>query len=381
MKNPARILWSESRLHSSLIGLAGGIGILVAGGLSAGCVLAAAALVLAGGLADRQRFLQRLNSQKEMAVFVAGTEQLGRDVLPVWSAHLESSRSQMEVAVSALTQRFATIVDRLDQTLKASVQGGDKNLTEVFEHSNRELHSVLDSLRDAMTSNREMHAEVQRLDRFIGELQEMASEVANIAFQTNLLAINAAIEAAHAGDSGRSFGVLAQEVRKLSGVSGETGNRMSQKVQVISAAIAEVQRVAVDSAKREEISAVESDAAINRVLQQFHTVTADLETSAETLKRESTGIQLEIVEALVQLQFQDRVSQRMTHVRHNMERLPVLLADSRQNFEHSGELKPVDSAALLGELESTYAMVDERVTHSGGEVLNIAASNEEVTFF
>jgi methyl-accepting chemotaxis protein len=54
----------------------------------------------------------------------------------------------------------------------------------------------------------------------------------------------------------------------------------------------------------------------------FPSVTQGLEASSEVLKRESVGIQSEIVEALVQLQFQDRVSQRMTHVRHNIERLP-----------------------------------------------------------
>jgi methyl-accepting chemotaxis protein len=288
----------------------------------------------------------------------------------------------MEVAVAELTQRFAGIVDQLDQTLKASMQGGgEQSLTEVFEHSNRELRSVLDSLRDAMTSNREMHAEIQKLDRFIGELQQMASEVANIAFQTNLLAINAAIEAAHAGENGRSFGVLAQEVRKLSGVSGETGNRMSQKVVVISDAIAKVHHAAAESAQREETSAIASEAAINRVLEQFHSVTDGLEASAETLKQASAGIQSEVVEALVQLQFQDRVSQRLTHVRHNMERLPGLLTESRHSFEHSGMLKPVDAGALLAELESSYAMADERVTHGGGNMLDAPASSDEVTFF
>ncbi len=381
----ARIAWSKIRFSTFstfCIGLAGGIGILAAGGWSIGPALAAALLVLAGGLIDRHHFSQRSAGRNATAIFVAGTERLGQDVLPVWSAHLESSRSQMEVAVAALTQRFASIVDRLDQTLKASTQGiGEKGLAEIFEHSNRELRSVLDSLRDAMSSNREMHAEVQRLNRFIDELQQMASEVANIAFQTNLLAINAAIEAAHAGENGRSFGVLAQEVRKLSGVSGETGNRMSQKVRVISEAIATVHRAAADTAQREEASVVASEAAINRVLEKFHSVTDELENSAETLKQESVGIQTEIVDALVQLQFQDRVSQRMTHVRHNMERLPGLLSDSRQEFEQSGTLKPVDATALLAELESSYVMADERLTHTSGDVSNAPASTDEVTFF
>jgi methyl-accepting chemotaxis protein len=110
-----------------------------------------------------------------------------------------------------------------------------------------------------------------------------------------------------------------------------------------------------------------------------------MEASTEALKQESAGIQVEIVEALVQLQFQDRVSQRMTHVRHNIERLPQLLSESRRRFDASGALAPVDAQVLLGELEGSYAMADERATHAGDAARAVpaaaAAELEEVTFF
>jgi methyl-accepting chemotaxis protein len=85
----------------------------------------------------------------------------------------------------------------------------------------------------------------------------------------------------------------------------------------------------------------------------------------------------------VQLQVQDRVSQRMTHVRHNIERLPVLLSGSLEQFEQTGTPVPVDPQALLAELESSYAMADERMTHSDGGARTSAApaAAEEVTFF
>ena len=379
------------RFHSSCIGVAGGIGVWGAGGWHWGpwSALTAVGLVLAGVQVDRQRLRKQAVTHDATASFVAGTDQLGRDVLPVWSAHIESSRAQMEDAVSALAQRFAGIVDRLDQALKASTQGGDhQGVHSVFEQSSDALRGVLDSLRAAMASNGAMHVEVQSLSRFVDELKQMASEVASIAAQTNLLAINARIEAAHAGDSGRSFGVLAQEVRKLSAMSAETGKRMGEKVGIISEAIAAAHRSAEESAQREAASAVASEAAIHGVLAQFRSVTEVLEASADVLKQESVGIQSEIVEALVQLQFQDRVSQRMTHVRHSIERLPVLLADSRQLFEDDGRLAPVDAAALLAELESSYAMADERATHSGGKGAGKgtdksaeAAATDDVVFF
>jgi methyl-accepting chemotaxis protein len=378
----------------------GAVAVLAAWGVAwgaahGGAVLAAgiATIVLLGGgvALDAARTRREAAAASRTKDYVFGTTALGEDVLPVWSAHIENSRQQMETAVSALAQRFATIVDRLDQTLRASSQDGEQGVAAVYEHSSNELNGVLASLRAATAANGALHAEVQNLNRFVEELQQMASDVANIAQQTNLLAINAAIEAARAGEQGRGFGVLAQEVRKLSAISGETGRRMAEKVGVIGEAIGAARASAEGSAQREAASARASESAISGVLERFRDVAQGLEQSASVLKNESSGIQSEIVEALVQLQFQDRVSQRMAHVRHNIERLPQLLADSRSAFDERGVLAPVDSKALLEELQGSYAMADERVTHGGGAQAATPAAataaaaavdeSEEVTFF
>jgi methyl-accepting chemotaxis protein len=207
----------------------------------------------------------------------------------------------------------------------------------------------------------------------------MAEDVATIAVQTNLVALNAAIEAAHAGASGSSFAVVAQEVRKLSAMSGETGKRIAAKVRIISEAIVSSRKAAEESTQQESESMADSQMLIASVLSDFKAVTDGLVHSADLLKRESIGIKSEISQALVQLQFQDRVNQIIGHLKGNIERFPQMLEQNRLEFEQGAGLRPLDAAALLAELEKTYAMEQERAIHKGAQT--VERESAEITFF
>lgn len=300
---------------------------------------------------------------------------LALQLAPLWMQHIEASRNQMEVAVTELTGRFSSIVDRLDQAMQASTlssEAGSSDLVRVFEHSQAELQMVLQALRDSMDSNHALHGKVQQLTQFVKELQAMATEVGSIAAQTNLLAINAAIEAAHAGEVGRGFAVLSQEVRKLAAQSGETGQRMAQKVAAITAAIEETRNSAADTTQSQAQSLTASQHGVSAVLERFQHLTTELSQSAQVLQDESRGIQTEIVQSLVQLQFQDRVSQMMGHVTDNM-----------GQFSHQVQAQQgLNIALLLQALESSYAMAEERRTHAGAHASSAAThESDEVTFF
>ena len=384
MRSPT-LLARASALQSTAFALFSAMVIWASGsGARSGAAFAGTAtivLVGCGLFLDRRRARAQSAERRAAAAFLDGTELLGREVLPVWIAHIESSRQQMESAVAALTERFAAIVDRLDQTLRANNQGGDQGLAVAFEHSSNELRGVLDSLTAAMASNGAMHAEVQQLGRFVDELKQMAAEVANIAAQTNLLAINAAIEAAHAGETGRGFATVAQEVRALSKRSGETGAQISAKVQAVNAAIGAARSAAEASAKNEDQTLRDSEQAIRQVLGSFEGLTSSLTDAAEALRAESRGIKDDVYEALVQLQFQDRVSQIMSHVKTNIERLPEVMEQHKRECERDGALHALDPQGVLSELEATYAMTDEHAVHKGRAAVAAKKEPEEITFF
>jgi methyl-accepting chemotaxis protein len=233
-----------------------------------------------------------------------------------------------------------------------------------------------------MASKHSMLAQIKDLERFTRELRDMAEGVASIAAQTNLLALNAAIEAARAGPSGRGFAVVAQEVRNLSSRSAETGRNISNRVGLISSAILAASQAAEQSSEQEDRSMQSAEGMIETVLADFRTMTDALVQSSDLLKQESIGIQGEVGQALVQLQFQDRVSQVMAHVRENMELLPSLLRENRGRYEADHVLEPLDPAPLLHELQKTYAMAEEHAVHGGSKhAAPAVADADEITFF
>lgn len=370
------------------LGLFGGLSTAVLSGGSLAGICCAVVITGLGFLAGWHARQGQQRTDADLRRYLEGQHNFSADLAPVWSAQIESSRHHMEEAISSLSSRFAGIVDKLGQTLNQSDgQGGASNdaaAAAVYAASQQQLQSVVSSLREAMHGKAEMMAKIQGLQAFVGELQDMADGVSRIAQQTNLLAINATIEAAHAGDRGRGFAQVAQEVRALSKMSGETGQLIASKIAAINAAIDETRLAAEATRLQEGAVMTDSEDRIQDVLNQFHGLTATLSSSAEYLRHESRGIQTEVNDALVQLQFQDRVSQILAHVRDNINRLPTVVQAHIADCDSAGALQPLQASGLLQELESTYAMASERSNHRSGGA-NVPAPTqapaEEITFF
>ena len=372
-------------LYSAALGLLAALAILVAGGLSLLSVGLALLLLAAGGVVGWLLRARQQAWQRSVDRYLASQVEFGQQVVPVWKNHIESSREQMESAINALSDRFGGIVDKLDVTLRTatretdSIEGGGNDVVAIFAKSEQDLGALIEVQQSAMKNMDGMLSKVQGLDRFVAELQDMAFDVARIAQQTNLLALNAAIEAARAGELGRGFAVVAKEFRMLSNQSGETGRKIAEKVKIISAAIVDTCTVVRESVVAEDNSLASVHTTVDRVMADFRGVTEAFRRSSNLLQDESSSIQQEINQALVQLQFQDRVSQIMTQVNKNIDRLPEVMQEHLDSYAQTRVLTPMDSQELLAELKKTYVMADQHVIHEGGKLEQ--KNTTDISFF
>lgn len=311
-----------------------------------------------------------------------GLDRIHRQAISILSGQIESARVQTEDAIVALATRFSGIANKLESAVEASqnaageLTGGTQgSVLTMLDQSRIELTVVTDTLKSVQQSRDVMLTDILGLMKYTGEMRDMAADVAAIAMQIKLLALNAAVEAARAGVSAKGFTVVADEVRKLSTLSNDAGKKMAAKVGAINAAISTVSGSAKRSAEQDAQSVLQCESAIQNVLSRFQDSTSRLSDSADILRRESGGIRDEVSDVLISLQFQDRVSQILSHVRASLEDLHVSVAQQL----HQGKGAPQDIQQWLDKMAQSYSTEEQRRVHD--EVQRNSGSDSDVVYF
>lgn len=346
-------------------------------------VFFALTLLLCGalpGLNLRRRNLQA-TSQPHAAAASSPDGQLQdlcTAVLPIWSRQLSGARQQLTYAMDVLTQRFAGMSQRLCSTIDQSSQGGqDGDLVQALSDAQSQLTGLLHDLRAALELRGQLLHEVVAVTQFVGQLQDMATEVGAIARQTNLLSINAAIEAARAGETGRGFAVVAKEVRLLSHESGQTGERISQVIGQVSEAIHRARNSYDSFTEHDKALMNKASSTIEGVVQRINATASDVIASTQNLMQQSQTIRQEIDEVLVAVQSQDRISQMLQHTCANQEHLLSALDTG----------STPGTSEWLAQLRATYTTPEEQAAHDGRpieppQLMSAAnAADDATTFF
>lgn len=183
------------------------------------------------------------------------------------------------------TARQATAVDELSATLANISDGVNSTANNAIEANSlstqcvqlmHEQNDVMEKLLQAMTT----------IEQKSNAIAGIISSIEEIAFQTNILALNASIEAAHAGDVGRGFAVVASEVGNLAGHSSESANSSKELLESTFEAIKNGAELVNKMAKAvDEVKELS-----NKSASLIGTISEDSEKQAEALKEASAGI-------------------------------------------------------------------------------------------
>lgn len=188
------------------------------------------------------------------------------------------------------------------------------------------VDSVIENSRLAMSV-------VEMSDRISSQMREVRGvlgEIEGIAKQTNLLALNAAIEAARAGEAGRGFAVVADEVRDLSGRTNHFSQQIRGSLSKMQVTI-EATETAINKMAGQDMSfALTSKGDVEQAMIGIEGVNLRNGQTMAELNLIAEQVEVSINQAIVSLQFQDMVTQLLGHVTRRLDVLDEIAADEEK---------------------------------------------------
>ncbi|MFT4924804.1 MAG: methyl-accepting chemotaxis protein [Phenylobacterium sp.] len=209
--------------------------------------------------------------------------------------------SETDMVATAVNEMGATIEEIAKNTEQAAEKSNGTNLN--AQHGYKEVMQTVDSIHQLSEQLSGAGTVVQQLEHDVGNIGSVLDVIRGIADQTNLLALNAAIEAARAGEQGRGFAVVADEVRNLAMRTQESTQEIEQIIKTLQSRTTQVVEMMDSCRNRGDQSATQAEKTGTLLMQITEDVTiiSDMSTQIAAAIEEQSMVAAEVNKNVVKI--------------------------------------------------------------------------------
>ena len=198
---------------------------------------------------------------------------------------------------------------------------GSVDIQQFTSRSGRLLTQLVESLDECSRRSQTTVSHIDEMALHLEGIFNLLEDVRSIADQTNLLALNAAIEAARAGEAGRGFAVVADEVRHLSERSANFNEQIRKLANDSKDAVGKVRETVNQIASRDTSRSQEAKDEVAGMLGQVERLNASVNDGIREVASCGSGVQEAVGSAVRSLQFEDIATQALTTAESHLTRL------------------------------------------------------------